>query len=1738
MNTKLKFLVMLFTIVVGGVNSAWAQNETYYFETWGSESSPTVDYGDSYPNSEGLTANYLNSITTGSGTHNLYVSAKRFASRIWTLGKKRGWTIESGGLRCYGQPNYAPELAICGLWNGDRVKITFTNSEGNGIQFVKSGSAKVNGSFVTAGDDLTSGVEFSAVSNGDIILKGKSNYTYITKVEIYYQYGSPAISFVDTEGQPKPTSMKVGEEMMAYTTVTPSTSTPTFTSSNASVATIDRYGYIRAVGVGTTTITASLTVGNQTTVSESYTLTVVSAASVTYTQDFTGCVNASTLELIDVSGKPYKKIDFTNKRYGEKTFNLLDFFALKSDETLEGDKRVFLHNGGIYNYQDHSTPFYVTGLHNGDKITINYFKYYDNYGMEATSTNINTTSITSGTEYKITEDGDLVLSMGKYNRISSIVIVHDWDDNPSFTWSDANLTNKFDTSTGGKLLRYKITDMNFTEPTAVKVPADATHTVRSLNQNVAIMDVHNFGDVLFVNTGTVNIQGTLKTNGTDYRDTYTVDVWADVAEFTDVNNRYEVTGIGKLQEKEVTAVRGLKMNFGSDDDATLVLKDATYNTYVAYTINKLNGWRHRDAGAQSTIPEHGSFYKFKALTSGKLRFGGVKNGDNNTVVLMDAGNGATEAISGSPLFQIASDQRGVKGTSDLSPNDYVQLTAGHTYYLFGNVPTDGAYNNETWSAYMLTWFSYESDFKLVNTINNVETEVNYGAAPRTDNNNITSVSNFVTVKGDTNPTVTIVGSSGDIRTTGARVDIAKSGSNTILSVSGLSGTGGSIRFRVTSSGGGNAYFNLTIPYATHSWDFRTGTESGENGQSRSALATEIKTNGENSTLGLSGITRVYRSSSKNDSGVWEHIGDPLLAANGNVEGDNGFFIGKTSGLIFVTGAKSFGALETECTWQKPIYTTNAETGEVTITGYTPTTEDSYTIEHGLTEVDDETEYYFGPEVTNKAEYVYMKTGSKIIFPGVRPGQYIKIYTRRLSNLGDHWRAEHLVDLEDKPYTASDEIAYFGINEDRNSVNDTPHAWAGDNIKGSAMFKVPTNYDKNNTDISLMPSLTVTNGWVRIYKIELLDEYKTDLYLSVNNQNTEIKEFYKVEPNSEYASIAVYKKNGAVIPNAAAYTYKYEGTVGKIGATHAHTCDYDVEPDGNVDVTIIRDTTKSGGNNYHNVILQYNGGNGLVKIIQKEYGDDTGKASRAEQHIINKRETYIAVSEVNVQSYPYTWDFTNYNMYQGSSPTTATKLGNATGTGYGSWTQPTAGVNTFQVNNSASVNTSMKQENISNDSYEQVTKPLFAQGGQLSAGSTAIAEVQGLGVSRPYGANGTMYTWKTGDDGFGRYGYSYKTYDLTSSVTIDGSTLAGAGIITIPQVDNGMYVFVKASAEPSSVSGATEPATDPFSVKTGVYLYQNNSGSTQDVVITFDDPSTTTIEIVAVTNIVKAIGPTGYATESRDCAIDHSYQSKLTNHPVYAYGIDGYDGTYNYNGYPEVKKSWFSLNTVPAKNGVLLFENQTTHDANGFNSPLFIPAVNNTSLPQYQLDYLRNDNWLAPSVNWNSTNKLCSEGVHFYNTDTTIKKHKAKSGDDVDNDVYCEKFILTNVYYTYYKKDGHVTGEHTASTVGFYRLKVTGGGAAEDYLGGNKAYLLVPKANLPLALWNGGNGEGVAGRAREGVIYIDLENFEDDDATVVDNTIVNKSTDGNIFYTISGIRINGRPTAKGIYICNGRKVSIK
>ena len=159
-------LTILFSLLGG---NTWAQgtaDETYDFGAM----SGAYTWGATYTGK---------GITNGQYIERIGVSSLngRFAHRNENA---RGWHMDSG-IRCWG-PGYSPELAICNLYEGDRVRITFTN----GIQFVYNDSASFNGSLVKKDDYLVSGQFYTAVRNGDIVIKGSSNYTVITKVEIFY----------------------------------------------------------------------------------------------------------------------------------------------------------------------------------------------------------------------------------------------------------------------------------------------------------------------------------------------------------------------------------------------------------------------------------------------------------------------------------------------------------------------------------------------------------------------------------------------------------------------------------------------------------------------------------------------------------------------------------------------------------------------------------------------------------------------------------------------------------------------------------------------------------------------------------------------------------------------------------------------------------------------------------------------------------------------------------------------------------------------------------------------------------------------------------------------------------------------------------------------------------------------------------------------------------------------------------------------------------------------------------------------------------------------------------------------------------------------------------------------------------------------------------------------------------------------------------------------------------------
>lgn len=1597
-------------------------------------------------------------IVIGKEKFTSYLTNGYLNSRFEGVGGGTGsWEFDNGYCN---KTSGTRTFRIKNLYNGDQVKMAYTGTLD--ITFSTSNVKTTSGESITSGTAMTSGTTYNISKDGTLelsVTRFQEASNHIQSIEITrYPVDEPTISLTSYSN-----ALLVNESENISFSVLPTTATPSFTSSNTTIATVDVNGRVTALSPGTTTITSSLTVGGVTANPKTYNLKVRSTTTDKYVFDFTGCGSTGqTLEVNGVGGQDYSVINF-NRTYGNKTFNYdVGLFALPNSTSLTGDKRVFLHNGGIYNYQDSSQPFYILGLHNGDNIIINYDIISGTQKITSSSI-INTTEVVSGEEYTITADGTLALSLGKYNRISSIIIYNDHVDPPSFYWSDDNLTTKFDTSGGGKLLRYDLSTLNFVEPMAVVQPETATYTVRSLNTSVALMSTTTLGDILFVNTGSVNIQGTLKTKGNDYRDTYTVEVWANNANYDERGNTCYMSEIGMLNadRKTVTAIAGIRMEFGSAEDATLIVDDpGGSGKLVAYTINKNNGWRHRypyNSTASPCVPTNGSFYKFTALTNGTLSFKGVKNGGDNTVVLVDATN------LSAPLITIAAATKGYCESTTAT------LTAGHVYYLYGNVPAEDS-TDDTWSAFLLSEFTFVSDFKLLDNRGN---ETMFGSTTAA----ATSAADVVTISGVANPVVEIEGYSGDISAATLSVSGGK------LQVSGITGTGGAIRIKISDGGTGVRYFTLTVPYGAHVWDLRTGTGAGTNGMTKAEVVSHLKTAAADANLHLSGLTRTYKVSGKTSAGIWTELIDPIIAVNGRVEGDNGFYFDKTSGLIFETRSSGFGVKETQCTYYT--VTTNAN-GHVTYYSSAAAIPDSvknndnFTISEAITEnltgdkysFDNEAQYRLTYEATSEADYIMMRGSSTVIIPGVKAGQYVKIYTYRHSdNKGETYRVKNLIDLDNHTYTTDNSFIYHGILS-----GDGASGQAIRNCYGAAIFKVPAGYDENNTDISLMPTITMSDdGWVKIYKIEVCDAYSTDMIMSLDRGT--YPEFIDMTPDCEYASV--------VIRDGKAVKHQYSGVAPQIHVENAGTCTFEFEVvDGSIDYSVVDSLDRV----YNVAKVTYRGGRGVLKITQREILNG---------FTVDKHEFYVAVNSINSKTYPYTWDFSSHNMYQGSS-STATNMASLTSGNYGTWTGSEGTFTTTFSTQKPFIDKNSVSQNAT------TTKVLFAQGSELCAGNNPVVETAGLGVEGRY--NTTSIQRSTGGNTFT---YNYKTYDLTTPVTIDGSKLTGAGEITIPSVSADMYVFVKGTNLTGLTASNTVAGTGFNAASDVVYLKAESAG---DVVLTI--PATAQIQKIAVTDVTKNINVLGYATESRAHSIDHTYTGEFTVDDVNAYAIQY--GSYDRKKATVTKSA--EVQVVPASTGVVLYKANATAACT---VPLFHPAVNlelESSASQLSSD--------ASALTGNMM-AACVSGKTF------------TSETEGENTV----FIMARTFYTYQKGSGN-SGPKTSDVEAFYRMKL--GATADNTMTANKAYLLVPTAQLPTSAWD---EDAAGGGSARGYLFFAEDLMQLGDATAISRitTDGDNTAEGNgeatapragVWYTLSGQRLQVKPTQSGIYIVNGKKCYIK
>lgn len=542
----------------------------------------------------------------------------------------------------------------------------------------------------------------------------------------------------------------------------------------------------------------------------------------------------------------------------------------------------------------------------------------------------------------------------------------------------------------------------------------------------------------------------------------------------------------------------------------------------------------------------------------------------------------------------------------------------------------------------------------------------------------------------------------------------------------------------------------------------------------------------------------------------------------------------------------------------------------------------------------------------------------------------------------------------------------------------------------------------------------------------------------------------------------------------------------------------------------------------------------------KYRDGWGKAyvtltsySQNERYVANRHTWVITIGKQPQQEYPYTWDFTKYfsdtkSGVGGSADNTYVEdpLYDAVNnpTGAHEWRKETD--SWTEIGNSEYAKT---------DGYNTPKyKSYFVDRAQLVSTGTngPLPETAGLGFSLndkntggltlgmvdgnvPAGgvqANGSGETWRDG------------------SLTITGG---GTIIVPMPVINYGQYyIYINSSVKPSSVTHATDISTAEGSDVDNDYNDTDNDGhgtfkytftGTGNAEFTFSGDAT--VYAIGVTDKQKTltkIGGTAWATESRDCTIDHALTGYLTTNDANAYAIIERNDNPTYTA--DKTKTTVAINderfVVPANTGLVM--KQTTglptlgENVTTYNVPLFVPAVTTATDDASAFNY----NLMRPNIN------------------ATELTDETESFEGINGSATYTRFILAKRYATWAKGGNTVTPPtafESQEAAVFYRLHHFGdtfdGENADQLntLGANKAYLLLLTSSLPAALWNANSPT----RSYVGILGVsDMEeNFTDENA---DGFSLSEKT-----YNLKGQLVNtDGALPPGVYIRNGKKIIIK
>ena len=304
------------------------------------------------------------------------------------------------------------------------------------------------------------------------------------------------------------------------------------------------------------------------------------------------------------------------------------------------------------------------------------------------------------------------------------------------------------------------------------------------------------------------------------------------------------------------------------------------------------------------------------------------------------------------------------------------------------------------------------------------------------------------------------------------------------------------------------------------------------------------------------------------------------------------------------------------------------------------------------------------------------------------------------------------------------------------------------------------------------------------------------------------------------------------------------------------------------------------------------------------------------------------------------------------------------------------------------------------------------------------------------------------------------------------------ILTIPTVPSGFkaYILAKMGDNGSIANGST--------TLTGTDYTAGNSNGEKIFVV--DGTNGGNIDLKVKNATIEKIGVTGTFKKLNAYTDGKSYATEYRDHN------EKYDLTGIFTNGKKVEANFIqevdnkahlaktsSISIAPKETGVIL----TCSATDGVNAiPLFVKDVNSE---ESKIE----SNMLKGTLE--ETNQLESNGVNY---------------------------VFTRVSYNL-DKDGKIVDSNNGkeSTLGFYRVANND----DSNLAANKAYLHIP----------------VSSPAK---FYV-IEGLFDDNTTTDITNISNANHfagEEGSYYTLTGIRLNGRPTHAGIYVLNGKKVIIK